>query len=109
MQQQEALADPRLLLDCDGRTPYVAARLSREFELLPLLNPATPLGRLFDNDLPAERLVGVPSLVQLAAHAAQAVLSRQIDDAGVATRERRARRAEPRRPRKPDMSLRRPS
>ncbi len=38
--------DPRLVVDCDNNTPFAVARLHRRFELLPLLNPATPLIRL---------------------------------------------------------------
>jgi hypothetical protein len=37
--------DPRLLVDCDGHTAFQMARLRRQFQLLPLLNPTTPLDR----------------------------------------------------------------
>ena len=43
------------------------ARLHRHFDMLPMLNPVTPLSRVFDLEAPEERLVGVSSLVQLAA------------------------------------------
>ena len=44
-----------------------ASRLHRHFDLLPLLNPMTPLSRLFDGEAPEKRRVGIFSLVQIAA------------------------------------------
>ena len=85
-------SDPRLLLDCDSRTPHVIARLHRQFHLLPLLDPSVSLDRLFDLDAPEERLVGVPTLVQLSARAAQRVLSLEIEGAAKAKQTRRERR-----------------
>ena len=37
--------DPRLLLDCDGNTPFAMARRRHHFDLLPLLNPLTSFDR----------------------------------------------------------------
>ena len=49
------------------------ARLHRHFDMLPMLNPVTPLSRVFDLEAPEERLVGVSSLVQLAAKVCESI------------------------------------
>ena len=64
---EHSMVDPRLLVDCDSRTSFAMARRQHHFDLLPLLNPFTPLSRVFDSEAPEERLVGVPTLLQLAA------------------------------------------
>ncbi|GAX78912.1 hypothetical protein CEUSTIGMA_g6351.t1 [Chlamydomonas eustigma] len=71
--------DPRLMVDCDGHTAFQMARLRRQFQLLPLLNPTTSLDRVFDMFNPEARLVGVPSLLKIAAQAAQKVLMLQLE------------------------------
>ena len=40
-----SLVDPRLLVDCNGDTSFAMARRRQHFDLLPLLNPFTPLTR----------------------------------------------------------------
>ena len=72
---EHSMVDPRLLVDCDNNTAFVIARRRRQFDLLPLLNPFTPLSRVFDSEAPEERLVGVPTLLQLAAKVRLAALS----------------------------------
>ena len=64
---EHSMVDPRLLVDCDNNTAFAIARRRRQFDLLPLLNPFTPLSRVFNSEAPEERLVGVPTLLQLAA------------------------------------------
>ena len=64
---ERSTVDPRLLVDCDNNTAFATARRRRQFDLLPLLNPFTPLSRVFDSEAPEGRLVGVPTLLRLAA------------------------------------------
>lgn len=68
--------DPRLLADSVRRTPFEIARQMDLFNLLPLLNPVTPISvALDDREL---RLMGPLSLKKIAASVAQAVLLDQV-------------------------------
>ncbi|GAX85065.1 hypothetical protein CEUSTIGMA_g12485.t1 [Chlamydomonas eustigma] len=90
---KECKVDPRLLKDCDGRTPYDLCTRRRYMApieilrgeatntymaLIPVLNPALPLIRALDLYPPTERIVGAPSLKQIAAKAVQQALLHQI-------------------------------
>ncbi|GAX72790.1 hypothetical protein CEUSTIGMA_g245.t1 [Chlamydomonas eustigma] len=68
--------DPRLALDCAGRTPFVVARNQGHMRLLNLLNPFSALLNALDD---LEQPIGVPTLKKLAAKASQQVLLRQIE------------------------------
>ncbi|KAG1654597.1 hypothetical protein FOA52_004421 [Chlamydomonas sp. UWO 241] len=86
--------DPRLLLTTAGRTPFDVARRRGHFPILHMLNPLISLSVVFDREPPVTRVMGVASLCQLSALAAQRVLLGQVDQLRVEIAARKTGKAE---------------
>ncbi|GAX78914.1 hypothetical protein CEUSTIGMA_g6353.t1 [Chlamydomonas eustigma] len=84
--------DPRLLVDCEGNTPFAMARRRHQFDLLPLLNPFTPLDSLHIMCLCSLAVFTACSHAPM--QAAQLILLGQVQELSQAIQEKKEKKAQ---------------